>query len=191
MRALLIRLSPDRHTLLLTFHHTVFDGWSFRILAHEISEFYTGNSARLLALPVQYADYAVWQQRLDGRQSHGAAIGVLARTAATAVSRFGTRRRQAEARGPDIPRRLAAAHILHYPYEAPPRIEPARGRNPVHDAAGRLPGASPPIHRTDRYHRRLAGGGPQPHRNRRTDRVFCQHARAPNRSYRRSRIFAN
>jgi amino acid adenylation domain-containing protein len=66
LRARLIRLAPDEHALILIVHHIVFDGWSAGVLSRELSECYrafsTGEAPRLPELPVQYADYAVWQR---------------------------------------------------------------------------------------------------------------------------------
>ncbi|MCY1078721.1 non-ribosomal peptide synthetase [Archangium lansingense] len=65
-RAALLRLSDTEHVLLLTLHHIVSDGWSNAILVRELAALYesfiTGQQARLPALPVQYADYSVWQR---------------------------------------------------------------------------------------------------------------------------------
>jgi amino acid adenylation domain-containing protein/thioester reductase-like protein len=71
MRVLLVRLAPCEHALLFTVHHIVFDGWSLSVLLSELSELYsayaTGVESTLSQLPVQYADYAVWQRRwMDG-----------------------------------------------------------------------------------------------------------------------------
>jgi len=71
MRARLIRVADDDHLLLLNLHHAVADGWSLGVLFRELAAFYDaerdGTDAGLAPLPVQYADYAVWQrQRLDG-----------------------------------------------------------------------------------------------------------------------------
>jgi amino acid adenylation domain-containing protein len=67
VRGRLIRLAADDHVLLLAMHHLVTDGWSFGVLFDEIAAFYAahreGRDAQLAALPVQYADYAVWQRR--------------------------------------------------------------------------------------------------------------------------------
>ncbi|CDY78875.1 Siderophore biosynthesis non-ribosomal peptide synthetase modules @ Bacillibactin synthetase component F [Caballeronia glathei] len=70
IRAQLLREADDRYTLLITMHHMVSDGWSTGIFARDLSRFYEarvqGNLPNLPALPVQYADYAVWQrQALD------------------------------------------------------------------------------------------------------------------------------
>ena len=70
-RRQLVKLSDTEHALLIVLHHTVFDGWSFGVLLNELSEFYSaavsGCPARLPELPVQFADYALWEQHhLDG-----------------------------------------------------------------------------------------------------------------------------
>ncbi|WP_155968552.1 alpha/beta fold hydrolase [Kamptonema formosum] len=67
VRATLLPLSSEDHRLLLAMHHTVFDGWSVGVLLQELGELYeafsTGNPSPLPALPVQYADFTVWQQQ--------------------------------------------------------------------------------------------------------------------------------
>ena len=64
-RALLVRVAPRHHVLLLAAHHIVTDGWSLRILLTELAAAYAGEHPAAPAL--QYADYAVWQQdRLTG-----------------------------------------------------------------------------------------------------------------------------
>ncbi|WP_084610648.1 hybrid non-ribosomal peptide synthetase/type I polyketide synthase [Archangium violaceum] len=65
-RAFLLRLEPERHVLLLVVHHILSDGWSMGVLAREVVALYEAfTQARpspLAELPVQYADYAVWQR---------------------------------------------------------------------------------------------------------------------------------
>ncbi len=58
-RLALLRLGEDKHRLLITVHHIVFDGWSFGVFIRELAALYGG--AVLPELPVQYADYAAWQ----------------------------------------------------------------------------------------------------------------------------------
>ncbi|HST62618.1 MAG TPA: amino acid adenylation domain-containing protein, partial [Longimicrobium sp.] len=70
-RALLLRLGADEHVLLLTMHHIVGDGWSMDVLFREMSVLYAacaqGGESPLPPLPVQYADFAVWQrEQLQG-----------------------------------------------------------------------------------------------------------------------------
>ena len=66
LRALLVRLGHHRHVLLLTVHHIATDGWSIGILFRELSEAYSayaaGREPALAALPVRYADFALWQR---------------------------------------------------------------------------------------------------------------------------------
>ena len=67
LRAGLIALGEAEFTFLLTLHHIVSDGWSMGILFAELSELYMAAVAdrppRLEPLPIQYADFAVWQRR--------------------------------------------------------------------------------------------------------------------------------
>ncbi len=60
LRGVLLRVSGDDHRLLLSMHHVASDGWSIGVLARELSALYLGQP--LPELPVQYADYAVWQR---------------------------------------------------------------------------------------------------------------------------------
>ncbi len=66
LRCTLLRLAPREHVLLLTVHHIVFDGWSSGVFKGELGELYcaarSGVPASLPPLPIQYADYAVWQR---------------------------------------------------------------------------------------------------------------------------------
>ena len=66
IRALLVVLGEQEHALLLTLHHSVSDGWSMGILCREMQALYeafaSGAPMPLPALPIQYADFAVWQR---------------------------------------------------------------------------------------------------------------------------------
>ncbi|MFY0568156.1 non-ribosomal peptide synthase/polyketide synthase [Archangium lansingense] len=71
LRASLLRLAPDDHVLLVTLHHIISDGWSMGVLVREVAAFYaafaSGQQPSLPPLPVQYADFALWQRsRLQG-----------------------------------------------------------------------------------------------------------------------------
>jgi amino acid adenylation domain-containing protein len=67
-RALLVRMDEDDWRLALVVHHVVSDGWSTGILTREVSALYAafraGEASPLPPLPVQYADFAVWQREL-------------------------------------------------------------------------------------------------------------------------------
>jgi amino acid adenylation domain-containing protein len=66
VRAALLRLSGEEHVLLLNVHHVVSDGWSWGVLFRDLyalySAFARGEPSPLPPLPVQYADFAVWQR---------------------------------------------------------------------------------------------------------------------------------
>jgi amino acid adenylation domain-containing protein len=66
VRARLFRVGPNNHVVLLTFHHIAFDGWSEGVLNRELAALYEactkGLPSPLAPLPVQYADFAVWQR---------------------------------------------------------------------------------------------------------------------------------
>jgi amino acid adenylation domain-containing protein len=61
LRARLVRIAEEEHLFLLTMHHAVSDEWSVAVLMREVGTIYTGAGA-LPELPVQVADYAVWQR---------------------------------------------------------------------------------------------------------------------------------
>ncbi|KVC71527.1 non-ribosomal peptide synthetase [Burkholderia ubonensis] len=67
LRAHLIRLDATHHRLALTVHHIVSDGWSSGVMLDELAAFYraytTDTPVPLAPLPIQYADYALWQRR--------------------------------------------------------------------------------------------------------------------------------
>ncbi|HEY3569188.1 MAG TPA: amino acid adenylation domain-containing protein, partial [Thermoanaerobaculia bacterium] len=71
LRTTLVRLGDEEHLLLSSMHHIVSDGWSLTVLVREVGALYRafalGEPSPLPELPVQYADYAVWQRdRLRG-----------------------------------------------------------------------------------------------------------------------------
>ena len=73
LRVHLLQVSADEHVLLLVIHHIIADAWSLDVLYRELATLYKsacdGSPAELAELPVQYADYAEWQQEwLSGEQ---------------------------------------------------------------------------------------------------------------------------
>ena len=67
-RALLLRRGEREHALLLALHHIVCDGWSLGVLVRELGMLYgafaAGRPSPLPPLPIQYADFAVWQRQV-------------------------------------------------------------------------------------------------------------------------------
>lgn len=67
LRTCLIRLQDDEHVLALTMHHIISDGWSTGVMAREVAVLYkafaAGQPSPLAELPIQYADFALWQRQ--------------------------------------------------------------------------------------------------------------------------------
>jgi amino acid adenylation domain-containing protein len=73
LRGRLLKLSTNKHCLLLTMHHIISDGWSMGVFIDELRILYgalqQGQQNPLPPLSIQYADYAAWQRQwLSGAQ---------------------------------------------------------------------------------------------------------------------------
>ncbi|NCS75868.1 MAG: amino acid adenylation domain-containing protein [Microcystis aeruginosa K13-07] len=67
IRITLVVLSETEHLLLVCMHHIISDGWSIEVLIHELTSLYNAyvqnQPANLAPLPIQYADFALWQKQ--------------------------------------------------------------------------------------------------------------------------------
>lgn len=62
LRAQLFKVANARYKLLVVMHHIAADGWSMSVLVNDVKAFYSQQSSTLPPLPIQYGDYAHWQQ---------------------------------------------------------------------------------------------------------------------------------
>jgi acyl transferase domain-containing protein/acyl carrier protein len=67
LKVTLLRLGEAEHVLLLSMHHIIADGWSLNCLLQELKALYAayvkGENSPLPTLPIQYADFALWQRK--------------------------------------------------------------------------------------------------------------------------------
>jgi amino acid adenylation domain-containing protein/FkbH-like protein/non-ribosomal peptide synthase protein (TIGR01720 family)/FkbM family methyltransferase len=67
LRVTLVQFKPESSALLLTMHHIISDGWSMGVLIKELSSLYQGflfgHGSVLPKLPIQYADFTIWQRQ--------------------------------------------------------------------------------------------------------------------------------
>ena len=67
LRVGILRLAEDEHLLVVVMHHIISDGWSMQLIIDEFAADYsarvTGETWQPPALPIQYADYALWQRQ--------------------------------------------------------------------------------------------------------------------------------
>ena len=67
LRVTLVQLKSESSALLLTMHHIISDGWSMGVLLKELSSLYQGfllgHGSILPKLPIQYADFTIWQRQ--------------------------------------------------------------------------------------------------------------------------------
>ncbi|WP_319458350.1 non-ribosomal peptide synthetase, partial [Mycobacterium sp. RTGN4] len=73
IRAQLFEVGPEQYVLGMVLHHVVFDGWSMAPMVRDVAQAYAarraGRAPGWAPLPVQYADYTVWQQDWLGVES--------------------------------------------------------------------------------------------------------------------------
>jgi amino acid adenylation domain-containing protein len=67
IRVSVVKITEVEHVLVLTIHHIVFDAWSMGVLMRELTTIYSdlcnNLSSELPELPLQYADFAIWQRQ--------------------------------------------------------------------------------------------------------------------------------
>ncbi|MGY5311816.1 condensation domain-containing protein, partial [Nocardia gipuzkoensis] len=78
LRASIVRTGPYNHTLILLLHHIAGDGWSMQPLFTDLAAAYTARRHNTApdwtSLPVQYADYTLWQHEILGSDTDPASL---------------------------------------------------------------------------------------------------------------------
>jgi len=81
LHAHLFTLGATEHVFVLVLHHIAADGWSLAPLQHDLAAAYTarraGHAPDLAPLPVQYADYTLWQEQLLGDRDDPASLAAV------------------------------------------------------------------------------------------------------------------
>jgi hypothetical protein len=184
LRLGLLRPAAGEHVLLITKHHSVTDGWSLGVFVRELGTLYpvlaAGRPSPLPQLPLQYADYAVWQRQwLQGE--------VLERQLGYWKERL--RGVPILALPTDRPRPVRAAFprgggelcCTKGVKRCGAGVVPAGGRDAVHGAAGGVCGAVAAPERSGRYRRGHAAGQPPADGAGGVDRLFRQYGGAAQR----------
>ena len=135
LRATLVRCGPEDHRFSLVMHHIVADGWSLDPLLNDLTAAYTarcaGREPDWEPLPVQYADYALWQRDLLGEESDPGSV------ANTQLAYWTQDTGRAAGRG-DVPARPATAGRAGPP-RRPGVGDRRRSAAPRRDRAGQRP----------------------------------------------------
>ena len=184
LRVSLLRLAEDDHVLVLVQHHIVSDGWSMQVMVEELVQLYAaysrGLEVALPALPIQYADYALWQRSWmeAGERSASWRTGPACWAAS---SRCWSCRSTGRARfGKAI---VVPSSSWNWILICPRRSGawPSRRGYCLRPVAGFVPGAAVSLQRAGGYPCRRADRQSQPRGDRAADRLLRQHPGAQGR----------
>ena len=188
VRTLLIRVTDTDHVLVVVMHHAVCDENSIGVLSSELATLYqsfaAGNPPPLAPLPVQYADYAIWQRdRLSGQRLDEQLDYWRRQLAGLQPLALPTDRPR---RAPRTPAAATYTFVVDDTVADQLRVLSRHRQNPhpVHDPADRPAGLAGPLQRSGRHRGWHPGIGPAPTRDRTADRLLRQHARAAHRPVR-------
>ena len=183
VRALLLRLGPNDHVLVLTAHHVAFDGWSLNVLWRELRALYASAlrsvSTSLPELPVRYAEFAAWQ-RVNANQERINASLQYWRDRLSGVAPSGAIGRPFQAGRAVVPLRVPCVLIGSRTLRADLRAGTARVSHDAPASHGWISDSDRLVQRTRRRCDRRPGRGADHARARGLDRLLHQHAGRPN-----------
>ena len=179
LRSTLLRLDEAEHVLLFTLHHVASDGWSIEVLVREVSALYAafrrGEPSPLPELPIQYADYAVWQRGWLRGDTLEAQLAYWRERLAGAPPLLEVPTDRPRAAGQSA---RAGRHAFALPPSSPGAAgaRAARGGHAVHDASGGVAAAAGALGGAGGRGGGHAGGGAHPRGDGGADRLLRQHA---------------
>ena len=181
LRALVLRTGADEAVLQLVVHHVTSDGWSRNVTLRDLGALYAarrrGARATLEPLPIDYADYAVWQ-RAEGERAAAEDLAWWRAALEGAPAQLDLPSDRPRTGAPSFDGARLSATIPRETLDALARARAPRERVAVHGAARGVRRAAAPTHGTDGSRRRLAGRGTRAHRDARRRRAVREHARA-------------
>lgn len=141
LRTLLVQIGNEDYLLVITMHHIISDGWSMSVFTRELGCFYdalsNGRAPTLPSLPIQYADFAVWQrQQLQG-EGLTQEVTYWKQQLSEAPSP-GTAHRLSSTSPAILPRGSACLHGAAHSHSSTQACQPAGRGNAVHDVVGSL-----------------------------------------------------
>ena len=161
IRVKLLRLEAQRHVLLLVMHHIISDGWSIGLLEREVSALYgalaAGQPSPLPELPIQYADYSVWQKRYLSSEVLEKKLEYWKQQ----LAGLETLELPTDRLRPAVKTTNGAAITLSLPADLTGKLKDLRtagNSHTVHGPSGRISGVAVQVHRTGRCCRGFAGG---------------------------------
>ena len=180
MRATLLKLAAEEQVLLLNMHHIAFDGWSFGVFERELSVLYKaflqGKPSPLPELPIQYADFAVWQREWLQGEVLQTQLDYWKEKLRGDPTGSGTAEGPSASRPPDL--QWVDSFLCAFPgtNRGAENFESAGGGHPLRHVAGGLPGSAAALHGA----RRPPGGDadcqPESGRDRGADWIVREHA---------------
>ena len=168
IRAKLLKLAGDEHILVLVMHHIISDGWSLGVFIREASLLYNAYSSAdagaitadgiLPELPIQYADYSVWQREWLSGAVLAEQLAYLARAVSRADGAGGYRWTAGGGPWRDIAERSEKVRYRGSPATVRGSWHGQAGR-PCTWSAGAVSDSAGEIQRADGYQCRVADSG--------------------------------
>ena len=148
VRTTLLRIRDEEYIFLLTMHHIISDGWSLILFWDEFLAIWTafdnGEPSPLSDLPIQYADFAVWQRNYLTGKVLETQLNYWKKQLAN-LSGTSTTHRSSQAPGPDSSWCNSPSGSLPLAVGSASDTKPTGRRHSFHDSPGRLSNVALPV----------------------------------------------